>query len=192
MPGRPSSYSEAIASKILKRLATGEPMILICRDKKMPNLDTIFHWESVIEGFSEKVTRARERTADVMSYEVQEIADTPQIGEIITEKPVLDEDGTQMYDKKGRPLILRERKKADMIEHRKLRINTRFKLMGMLNRKKYGERPTEAQAGQTLIVPMPTQYIEAVNRALGYTGELKPLGSGEVIEGEAASEFLPE
>jgi hypothetical protein len=44
------------------------------------------------------------------------------------------------------------------------------------------------------VVVYPAEYIEAVNRALGFTGEFKPIGSGEVIEGHQAEigDVLPE
>jgi hypothetical protein len=89
-------------------------------------------------------------------------------------------------------MVMRERKTADMVEHRKLRINTRLKVAGMLNRKKYGADPVPV-GGNTLIMPMPEAYREAINRALGFTGELKPLGmeAGQVVEAKV-SEFLPE
>ena len=193
MAGRPSIYTEAKANEILRRIAVGEPITRICLDRHMPSLDTVFNWERNIKGFSEEVTRARERTADCYSHQVMEIADTPQVGEIIIEKPVLDEDGNQKRDRKGRPMVMRERRMQDMTEHRKLRIGTRFKLMGMLNRKKYGPVPEKDAGTQTVIVPLPQSYIEAVNRALGFTGKLEPLGleAGQVIEAKT-SEFLPE
>jgi terminase small subunit-like protein len=192
MPGRPSVYSEAKANEILGRMASGEPLSHICQDKHLPLIGTVFNWERMVEGFSEKVSLARERTADCYSHQVMEIADTPQVGEIIIEKPVLDEDGNQKRDRKGRPIVMRERRMQDMTEHRKLRIGTRFKLMGMLNRKKYGADPVPV-GGNTLIMPMPEAYREAINRALGFTGELKPLGmeAGQVVEAKV-SEFLPE
>ena len=49
----------------------------------------------------------------------------------------------------------------------------------------------EQTAGQTIVMPLPETYFQAINQALGFTGELKPLGAGDVIEGQA-SEFLPE
>ena len=53
-----------------------------------------------------------------------EIADTPQVGEIVTIKA----DGS------------REVKTIDMVEHRKLRIETRLKLLAKWNPKKYGDK----------------------------------------------------
>ena len=120
--GRPSSYNESIAGEILQRLSLGEPLTKICRDAHMPNPDTVFNWERIIEGFSEKVTRARESSADHYSHEIIEIAD---------ESPTMtisgDEWTKECIDPAG-------------IQRNKLRIDTRLKLMQMLKRKTYGDK----------------------------------------------------
>jgi len=189
--GRPPKYTDALANEILERLSQGEPLTSICRDEHMPNVSTVFYWEKIIDGFSNKITRAREYSADYFSYEIKEIADTPQIGEMLTTKPLLDKGGKPVFDEKGKPILIVERKVADMIEHRKLRIETRIKLMQMLKRKTYGNNPQADEGARTMIVPLPAAYIEAVNRALGFTGKLEPLGDGQVIEGRV-SDVLPE
>jgi terminase small subunit-like protein len=120
--GRPSSYSELIANEILERLSNGEPLTKICRDDHMPNVSTVFNWEKIIDGFSDKVTHARACSADHYSYEIIEIAE---------EQPTttIDGDGWSKVctDPAG-------------IQRNKLRIDTRIKLMQMLKRKSYGER----------------------------------------------------
>ena len=68
-----------------------------------------------------------------------EIADTTQVGEIITTKPVVFE-GAVLKDADGKPVMQTETKCADMIEHRKLRIDTRLKLLAKWNPKKYGDK----------------------------------------------------
>src|SRR3984885_14724900 len=67
--GRPSKYRDAIANEILERISHGEPLTKICRDSHMPAVSTVFYWEQKIEGFSEKVTRERELSADNFSNE---------------------------------------------------------------------------------------------------------------------------
>ncbi len=42
--GRPSLYTEALAARICKRLADGEPLRSICRDKAMPDKATVLRW----------------------------------------------------------------------------------------------------------------------------------------------------
>ena len=68
---------------------------------------------------------AREIGEQQIFQECLEIADnTQEFGEIVTEKV----DGST------------EVKRADMIEHRKLRIETRLKLLAKWNPKKYGDK----------------------------------------------------
>jgi hypothetical protein len=67
--------------------------------------------------------RAKEAQLQILADEIQEIADEPQVGEIVTIK------GEE-----------REVKMADMIEHRKLRIESRKWLLAKLAPKKYGDK----------------------------------------------------
>lgn len=119
---RPSSYSEEIASEILERLASGEPLTKICRDEHMPCCATVFNWEKRVEGFLEKVTRARESAADYMSHEIIEIAE---------ETPTCTIEGENWSKTQIDPAG---------IQRNKLRIDTRIKLMQMLKRKTYGDK----------------------------------------------------
>lgn len=120
--GRPSSYSEEIAGKILERLCSGEPLTKICRDEGMPCAATVFNWEKSQEGFLEKVTRARESAADYMSHEILEIAE---------ETPTCTVSGENWTRTQVDPAG---------IQRNKLRIDTRIKLMQMLKRKTYGDK----------------------------------------------------
>jgi len=132
--GRPSKYNDAVANEILTRISNGEPLTKICRDKHMPCVDTVFEWEKTKEGFSDKVTRARESSADHYSYEIIEIAD---------EKPtheVPDPDGgvSVRVDPAG-------------IQRNRLRIDTRIKLMQMLKRKSYGDKVQAEISGELTV-----------------------------------------
>lgn len=120
--GRPSSYRVETANEILERLSNGEPLTKICRDDHMPSVSTVFLWEQKVEGFSEKVTRARELSADHFSHEIIEIADeNPQV--VIPTK-------NGCY----------EATDAAGVQRNKNRIETRIKLMQMLKRKTYGDK----------------------------------------------------
>lgn len=127
--GRPSKYTQAIADEICERLANGEPLTKICRDDHMPNVATVFRWETAQDGFSDKVTRARESSADHFSHEILEISDEhPQV-EIPTKF------GSYVAtDSAG-------------VQRNKARIETRIKLMQMLKRKSYGDKITQEISG---------------------------------------------
>ena len=97
----------------------------------MPAVSTVFNWERIIEGFSEKVTRARESSADYFSHQIVEIAEeNPQV-EIPTK--------TGAYYATD----------AAGIQRNRLRIDTRVKLMQMLKRKNYGDRVQHANEDGT-------------------------------------------
>ncbi len=42
--GRPSLYTEPLAAKICRRLAEGETLRSVCRDKAMPDKATVLRW----------------------------------------------------------------------------------------------------------------------------------------------------
>lgn len=120
--GRHAAHTQELEDEILIRLAHGEPLTKICRDEHMPAESTIFNWETIIPGFSEKVTRAREWSADHFSHEIIEIAEE-------NPKATIDGDGwvKTCTDPAG-------------IQRNKLRIDTRIKLMQMLKRKSYADK----------------------------------------------------
>ena len=100
----------------------------ICkRNPRFPSPKTIYGWMLKDDAFRKAYTRAKEDQAQIVEDEMLQIADTTQVGEIVTVKP----DGKEV-------------KRADMIEHRKLRIETRKWLLGKLKPKKYGDRTTVA------------------------------------------------
>lgn len=75
--GRPSNYSDNIASQICARLAQGEPLRSICVDSKMPGMSTVFKWLAKHEEFREQYARAREDQADALADDIVRIADEP-------------------------------------------------------------------------------------------------------------------
>lgn len=57
--GRPSKYSDALAAEICERLSEGEALAEICRESKMPGVQTVADWQKMDEGFSVSIARAR-------------------------------------------------------------------------------------------------------------------------------------
>ena len=83
----------------------------------------------------EMYARAKEDQLQILADEIQPIADTPQMGEIITIKG--DE---------------REVKMCDMLEHRKLRIESRKWLLAKLCPKKYGDKLGLEHSGEVSLL----------------------------------------
>lgn len=134
---KPSTYTEEVAAKICERIAQGKTLRAICRGDTdvegvdspgwCPHFTTVYDWLNQNEDFALRFARARDIGADAIAQETLDIADTPVEGRIETDK----------VDRDGAPYT--EVRRADMIEHRKLQIDTRLKLLSKWNPKKYGE-----------------------------------------------------
>lgn len=122
---RPSLFTPEIAEKICDLIAT-TPRGLehICRNNEgLPSRSTVLRWLASNTEFCASYLRARECQADLIFEDCLEIADTQVIGEKVTTSP------------QGDTIVT-----ADMIEHRKLRIDTRMRMAGKLAPKKYGDK----------------------------------------------------
>lgn len=75
-PGRPSIYTEELATRICERLAAGETLRAICRDEDMPAESTVRGWAINLEHpFSAQYARARETGYHSWSDQLVDIAD---------------------------------------------------------------------------------------------------------------------
>jgi hypothetical protein len=72
--GRPSKFTQALADRICERLAAGETLRAICRDKDVPSHSTVLNWAKT-EPFSDQYARAREIGYALMADQLTEIAD---------------------------------------------------------------------------------------------------------------------
>lgn len=73
--GRPSSYTDAVASEILDRIMDGESLRSICRDDHMPNKSTVLKWRAENVTFSDQYAKAKEEQADSLEDDILAIAD---------------------------------------------------------------------------------------------------------------------
>lgn len=76
--GRPTKYTEELAKNICDRIATGESVRSIGRDKTMPDAATIFAWALRHEKFREQYVYAKETGAETEAEEIEEIARTEE------------------------------------------------------------------------------------------------------------------
>ena len=121
--GRPSKYTPELAAEMCERLSNGEPLRQICRDDRMPHWTQMYEWIARDPDLSLRVAQAREAGYDAMAEELIEISDTLHFGE------------TQVMGDKNSTTTV-----ADMLGHRKLRIETRLKLLACWNPAKYGNK----------------------------------------------------
>jgi hypothetical protein len=128
--GRPSKYTPEIAQEVLNRISTGEPLLQICMDERMPKRQTFYDWVAKHDSLSVQFARAREEGCDAMADETLVIADErPELNPLIDKKTgeVLNMDLSSAY-----------------IQWQKNRIDTRLKLLACWNPSKYG---TKVQMG---------------------------------------------
>lgn len=119
----PEPVPQDTAEAAITWIAEGKTLREFCRQEGMPHYSTVYDWMDKDADFAQRIARARLIGEEVIHQECLSIADNTQSGVIVTEKP----DGST------------ETKTSDMLEHRKLRIDTRLKLLAKWNPKKYGD-----------------------------------------------------
>lgn len=114
--GRPSRRSPEIIDEIIERLSTGEPLRQICRDEHMPHWNTVYDWTDADAELSGRIARARDKGEEAILQQCLEIADQPP------------------------PLTAMGSTDSGAVQHQKLRIETRLKLLAKWNPRKWGEK----------------------------------------------------
>ena len=135
--GRPSTYNPDIARSMCEQLSEGIPLREICRQEGYPAWRTVYDWMRKDPDLSTAIAHARDVGYDAMAEECLTIADTPLLGEEVSESETPDGK-----DEDGNPIMRKvvTIKKVDMLGHRKLQIETRLKLLAKFNPKKYGDK----------------------------------------------------
>lgn len=123
---RPSEFTPEIAALICQRLATGETLLTITSEDAMPGRTTVHRWLDEHEEFRGSYARAREKGAHAIAEDALRIANTPVSGEKEIDK----------FDRLGNPIT--EKHRGDMIEHRRLQVDTRKWYAGQINQRAFG------------------------------------------------------
>jgi hypothetical protein len=78
---RPSIFTQKLVDKICDRIAHGESVRSICKDKDMPSAVTIYYWllDEDKKEFFKQYARAKDSQAELMFDELLEIADNNDI-----------------------------------------------------------------------------------------------------------------
>ena len=125
----PLTYDSEIADRICARMTKGETLRTICADAAMPSPAAVLSWAAEdIDGFSERLARAREALIECWAQEIIDISD----------------DGTNDWlEREGRKQTTRA-PNAEHIQRSKLRVDARKWLISKLAPKKFGDKPTVA------------------------------------------------
>lgn len=123
-PKLTSACTEANLEIICSKLEKGVPLEVICRNNEsLPSTRSICDWSDVDPVVASAIARARDIGFDALAVEALCIADTPERGIIRT----INADGSE------------ETREEDMLGHRKLRVETRLKLLAKWCPKRYGD-----------------------------------------------------
>ena len=125
--GRPPVWTDrkAVQDEICKRMMTGLSLTKICKSPDMPSIVTVSEWLGQDALFAKQYAHARVNQADALFDQCLDIADDDS-GDV---RIVTDKQGNEV------PVVVQEN-----IQRSKLRIETRFRLIGKLNPKKYGDK----------------------------------------------------
>jgi hypothetical protein len=135
--GRPSLYSDEVASKICVRLGLGESLRKICLDDDMPCLASVMGWLSRKPDFLEQYTRAREIQAETQFDELIDIVDQPPELSYVT-------------DKNGE--LVEVKFDSSYVQWMKLRVDTRKWTAARMAPKKYAEYKQPEEKVDTMVI----------------------------------------
>lgn len=124
----------ATMDRIIEEMSEGTTLSDICRQEGMPKRRTVYDWIREDKEFAAAMDVARDFGADAIAEEALRIADTTEEGIELEVSGTGDKQETK-------------EKRGDMLGHRKLRVETRLKLLAKWHPKKYGEKVTQEHTG---------------------------------------------
>jgi hypothetical protein len=137
MGQRASKKTKALTDRICQRIAEGESLRSVCRDKDIPIAPSTFVlWCNEDEALAEQYARAMEARADAMFDEMFEIAD--------------DASNDYMLKTYGEDEV--EVLNAEHVQRSKLRIDTRKWALARMAPKKYGDKIDHNVSGQIAVI----------------------------------------
>ncbi|WP_395019806.1 hypothetical protein [Dongia sp.] len=144
--GRPTDFTENLATEICLRISEGESVRSIVKDEDMPSSSTIFRWllDERYKTFWEQYEKARNIQAELMFEELLEIAD----------------DGTNDYTTRMRGADGEEEEhqilNSEHIQRSRLRVDTRKWYLSKVLPKKFGDKLDLTSKGDKF--PQPLLY----------------------------------
>jgi hypothetical protein len=71
-----------MAERICERIAEGEPLTRICKDRQVPAYRTVLGWRVANKEFQQMYARARQDAADTLADQIRELAGRVEKGEL--------------------------------------------------------------------------------------------------------------
>lgn len=134
--GRPTVYSPAYTTEILSRLAEGETLRQVCRDKHLPAESTVRMWvlDDMPRGFAAQYTRARMLGYLGMADELVELSDDSSRDWIDGE----DEDDPPRFN-------------GEAVARSRLRVDTRKWILAKMLPKVFGDKLQHEHSGDVTV-----------------------------------------
>lgn len=117
MAGRPTTYSEEVASELLDLVEQGYPLTPLCKDPKypqFPSVRTVYNWKQANPDFARRLAEAQDHGWDSMADECIHIADTPVEARVETRNA----EG-----------VITKVEVGDNVQRSKLQVATRIKIL---------------------------------------------------------------
>lgn len=131
--GRPSEYTQEIATEICRRITEGESVRSISRDESMPSIATIYSWIGRNPEFLKQYEKAKEEQVETLADEMLEIADDAR------------NDFVEKALKSGESIVVGD---SEMVNRSRLRVDTRKWIAERMKPKKYGPKSDLNVGGQ--------------------------------------------
>ena len=123
----------ATLEEMAQRVAEGEGLPAICKDWDIP-YGRFSAWLAADPARNDVYEGALRLYTDAMAFEARDIADRTELGQTTREGP----EGTVTTSE-------------DMLGHRKLRVDTRLRLMAKWHRARYGDSVQVEHTGETVV-----------------------------------------
>lgn len=109
--GRPSTYSEELAARILSQYSQGKSIREICSQEGMPDRETLWNWRLKNADFSAALARAREANAETIEDRISEIED-----KVLTEQVNPQAANVVLSSMRWRARVLHPKRYSDKAE----------------------------------------------------------------------------
>lgn len=143
---------DELGPDLLEWLMQGRTVQAWCEIEGHPSRNVIEEWAQSDPLFAAKLARARLYFADALMDQALDISDTPTEGLEVVEET--DEDGN----------VTRRVKTCDAIAHRKLRVETRFRIARTANPARYGDVQRVALGGDPNAPPIEMTEVQRAER----------------------------